>query len=322
MKKSKTPISDFDYLINEGNSSGIHLPPTQTEIDEEKGTTKYPETPEIKRVIIAPELYPIFLFYLTKIYQNAIYFTLYFLQDYYLFIFTKKKTHSNDLFLGIIISGFSLTTVSLLLLKKCYHTEDTISIFPSFILHFITMIGEAFYILLVFILSKGQFRLSIVFFHLAIVSIIVSIIIPIINHKLGIYITLIVGAIASIVWIFVLYGNDTGYLILFIILTLIFYAINSYSLYDSTDNKAQTMFYAATMSTYYLFFFIPYIIVSTIICICDSCDCDSFSECFNSFFRNDCYFDPENNCMVGVFCTGVGLVLGIPFSIMWIINYI
>ena len=84
MKKSKTPISDFDYLINEGNSSGIHLPPTQTEIDEEKGTTKYPETPEIKRVIIAPELYPIFLFYLTKIYQNAIYFTLYFLQDYYL----------------------------------------------------------------------------------------------------------------------------------------------------------------------------------------------------------------------------------------------
>ena len=51
MKKSKTPISDFDYLINEGNSSGIHLPPTQTEIDEEKGTTKYPETPEINQAL-------------------------------------------------------------------------------------------------------------------------------------------------------------------------------------------------------------------------------------------------------------------------------
>ena len=319
MKKSKTPISDFDYLINEGNSSGIDQTPTQTKLDEEKGTTKSPES---KRVIIAPELYPIFLFFLTKTYQNSIYFTLYFLHDYYKLIFTKEIYYNNDIFLGIIISGFSLTTVSWMLLKKCYHTEDTISIFPSFILHFITMIGEVFYILLVFILSKGQFRLSIVFFHLTIVSIIVSMIIPIINHKLAIYITLIVGAIASIVWIFVLYGNDTGYLILFIILTLIFYAINSYSLYDSTDNKAQTMFYAATMSTYYLIFFIPYIIVSTIICICDSCNCDSFSECFNSFFRNDCYFDPENNCMVGVFCTGVGLVLGIPFSIIWIIYYI
>ena len=319
MKKSKTPISDFDYLINEGNSSGIDQTPTQTKLDEEKGTTKSPES---KRVIIAPELYPIFLFFLTKTYQNSIYFTLYFLHDYYKLIFTKEIYYNNDVFLGIIISGFSLTTVSLLLLKKCYRKEDPISIFPSFILHFITMIGEAFYILLVFILSKGQFRLSIVFFHLAIVSIIVSIIIPIINHKLGIYITLIVGAIASIVWIFVLYGNDTGYLILFIILTLIFYAINSYSLYDSTDNKAQTMFYAATMSTYYLIFFIPYIIVSNIFCILDSCNCDSFSECFNSFFRNDCYFDPENNCTVGVIFTGVGLVLGIPFSIMWIINYI
>ena len=317
MKKSKTPISDFDYLINEGNSSGIDQTPTQTKLDEEKGTTKSPES---KRVIIAPELYPIFLFFLTKTYQNSIYFTLYFLHDYYKLIFTKEIYYNNDVFLGIIFSGFSLTTVSWLLLKKCYHTEDTISIFPSFILHFITMIGEAFYILLVFILSKGQFRLSIVFFHLAIVSIIVSIIIPIINHKLGIYITLIVGAIASIVWIFVLYGNDTGYLILFIILTLIFYAINSYSLYDSTDNKAQTMFYAATMSTYYLIFFIPYIIVSTIFCTFMSCD--SFSECFNSFFRNDCYFDPENNCTVGVICTGVGLVLGIPFSIIWIIDYI
>ena len=319
MKKSKTPISDFDYLINEGNSSGVDQTPTQTKLDEEKGTTKSPES---KRVIIAPELYPIFLFFLTKTYQNSIYFTLYFLHDYYKLIFTKEIYYNNDVFLGIIISGFSLTTVSWMLLKKCYHTEDTISIFPSFILHFITMIGEAFYILLVFILSKGQFRLSIVFFHLAIVSIIVSIIIPIINHKLGIYITLIVGAIASIVWIFVLYGNDTGYLILFIILTLIFYAINSYSLYYSTDNKAQTMFYAATMSTYYLIFFIPYIIVSNIFCILDSCNCDSFSECFNSFFRNDCYFDPENNCTVGVICTGVGLVLGIPFSIIWIIDYI
>ena len=319
MKKSKTPISDFDYLINEGNSSGIDQTPTQTKLDEEKGTTKSPES---KRVIIAPELYPIFLFFLTKTYQNSIYFTLYFLHDYYKLIFTKEIKYKNEFVFDIIISGFSLTTVSWLLLKKCYHTEDTISIFPSFILHFITMIGEAFYILLVFILSKGQFRLSIVFFHLAIVSIIVSIIIPIINHKLGIYITLIVGAIASIVWIFVLYGNDTGYLILFIILTLIFYAINSYSLYDSTDNKAQTMFYAATMSTYYLIFFIPYIIVSNIFCILDSCNCDSFSECFNSFFRNDCYFDPENNCTVGVIFTGVGLVLGIPFSIMWIINYI
>ena len=319
MEKTKTPISDFDYLINEGNSSGVDQTPTQTKLDEEKGTTKSPES---KRVIIAPELYPIFLFFLTKTYQNSIYFTLYFLHDYYKLIFTKEIYYNNDVFLGIIISGFSLTTVSWMLLKKCYHTEDTISIFPSFILHFITMIGEAFYILLVFILSKGQFRLSIVFFHLAIVSIIVSIIIPIINHKLGIYITLIVGAIASIVWIFVLYGNDTGYLILFIILTLIFYAINSCSLYDSTDNKAQTMFYAATMSTYYLIFFIPYIIVSTIFCILDSCNCDSFSECFNSFFRNDCYFDPENNCTVGVICTGVGLVLGIPFSIIWIIDYI
>ena len=317
MEKTKTPISDFDYLINEGNSSGIDQTPTQTKLDEEKGTTKSPES---KRVIIAPELYPIFLFFLTKTYQNSIYFTLYFLHDYYKLIFTKEIYYNNDIFLGIIISGFSLTTVSWLLLKKCYHTEDTISIFPSFILHFITMIGEAFYILLVFILSKGQFRLSIVFFHLTIVSIIVSMIIPIINHKLAIYITLIVGAIASIVWIFVLYGNDTGYLILFIILTLIFYAINSYSLYDSTDNKAQTMFYAATMSTYYLIFFIPYIIVSTIFCTFMSCD--SFSECFNSFFRNDCYFDPENNCTVGVIFTGVGLVLGIPFSIMWIINYI
>lgn len=319
MEKTKTPISDFDYLINEGNYSGIDQTPTPTKLDEEKGTTKSPES---KRVIIEPELYPIFLFFLTKTYQNSIYFTLYFLHDYYKLIFTKEIKYKNEFVFDIIISGFSLTTVSWLLLKKCYHTEDTISIFPSFILHFITMIGEAFYILLVFMLSKGQFRLSIVFFHLAIVSIIVSIIIPIINHKLGIYITLIVGAIASIVWIFVLYGNDTGYLILFIILTLIFYAINSYSLYDSTDNKAQTMFYAATMSTYYLIFFIPYIIVSNIFCILDSCNCDSFSECFNSFFRNDCYFDPENNCTVGVIFTGVGLVLGIPFSIMWIINYI
>lgn len=319
MKKSKTPISDFDYLINEGNSSGIDQTPTQTKLDEEKGTTKSPES---KRVIIAPELYPIFLFFLTKTYQNSIYFTLYFLHDYYKLIFTKEIYYNNDVFLGIIFSGFSLTTVSLLLLKKCYHTEDTISIFPSFILHFITMIGEAFYILLVFALSHGQFRLSIVFFHLAIVSIIVSIIIPIINHKLGIYITLIVGAIASIVWIFVLYGNDTGYLILFIILTLIFYAINSYSLYDSTDNKAQTMFYAATMSTYYLFFFIPYIIVSTIICICDSCDCDSFSECFNSFFRNDCYEDRENNCKCCGFFTFLGLFIGLTCFIIVIPYYI
>ena len=137
MKKSKTPISDFDYLINEGNSSGIDQTPTQTKLDEEKGTTKSPES---KRVIIAPELYPIFLFFLTKTYQNSIYFTLYFLHDYYKLIFTKEIYYNNDVFLGIIFSGFSLTTVSLLLLKKCYHTEDTISIFPSFILHFITMI--------------------------------------------------------------------------------------------------------------------------------------------------------------------------------------
>ena len=72
MEKSKTPISDFDYLINEGNSSGIDQTPTQTKLDEEKGTTKSPES---KRVIIAPELYPIFLFFLTKTYQNSIYFT-------------------------------------------------------------------------------------------------------------------------------------------------------------------------------------------------------------------------------------------------------
>ena len=318
MKKSKTPISDFDYLINEGNSSGVDQTPTQTKLDEEKGTTKSPES---KRVIIAPELYPIFLFFLTKTYQNSIYFTLYFLHDYYKLIFTKEIDYNNEVFLGIIISGFSLTTVSLLLLKKCYRKEDTISIFPSFILHFITMIGEAFYILLVFALSHGQFRLSIVFFHLAIVSIIVSIIIPIINHKLGIYITLIVGAIASIVWIFVLYGNDTGYLILFIILTLIFYAINSYSLYDSTDNKAQTMFYAATMSTYYLIFFIPYILIISFISILICCKSNLFSECFNSVFRNDYYEDRENNCKCCGFFTFLGLFIGLTCFIIVIPYY-
>ena len=117
MEKTKTPISDFDYLINEGNSSGIDQTPTQTKLDEEKGTTKSPEN---KRVIIAPELYPIFLFFLTKTYQNSIYFTLYFLHDYYKLIFTKETDYINGFFWGIIISGFSLTTVSLLLLKKCY----------------------------------------------------------------------------------------------------------------------------------------------------------------------------------------------------------
>lgn len=316
MKKTKTPISDFDYLINEGYSSGINLPTTQTE-NEEKGTTKYSE---IKIDIIAPEFYPIFLFFLTKIYQNAIYFTLYFLQDYYKLIFTKEIEYEKELFFGIIVSGIATTLVSLLILKKCYRKEDTISIFPSFILHFISMIGEAFYILLVFVLSKGQFRLSIVFFHLAIVSIIVSIIIPIINHEPAIYITLIVGAIASIVWIFVLYENDTKYLILFIILTLIFYAINSYFLYDSTDKKAQTMFYAATMSTYYLFFFIPYILLSVFLCLIDSFD--SFSECFNSFFRNDCYEDRENNCKCCGFFTFMALFIGLTCFLIVIPYYI
>ena len=316
MKKPKTPISDFDYLINEGYSSGINLPTTQTE-NEEKGTTKYSE---IKIDIIAPEFYPIFLFFLTKIYQNAIYFTLYFLQDYYKLIFTKEIEYEKELFFGIIVSGIATTLVSLLILKKCYRKEDTISIFPSFILHFISMIGEAFYILLVFVLSKGQFRLSIVFFHLAIVSIIVSIIIPIINHEPAIYITLIVGAIASIVWIFVLYENDTKYLILFIILTLIFYAINSYFLYDSTDKKAQTMFYAATMSTYYLFFFIPYILLSVFLCLIDSFD--SFSECFNSFFRNDCYEDRENNCKCCGFFTFMALFIGLTCFLIVIPYYI
>ena len=319
MKKPKTPISDFDYLINEGNPYGIDQTPTQTEQDKEKGTTKYPES---KRDIISPEFYPIFLFFLTKIYQNAIYFTLYFLQDYYKLIFTKEIEYEKQLFFGIIVSGIATTIVSLLLLKKCYHTEDTISIFPSFILHFITMIGEAFYILLVFILSNGQFRLSIVFFHLAIVSIIVSIIIPIINNQLAINITLIVGAIASIVWIFVLYESDTKYLILFIILTLIFYAINSYFLYDSTDKKAQTMFYAATMSTYYLFFFIPYIIISVFICLIDSSDYDSFSECFNSIFLKDCYEDRENNCKCCGFFTFLALFIGLTCFLIVIPYYI
>lgn len=316
MKKPKTPISDFDYLINEGYSSGTNLPTMPTE-DEEKGTNKYPES---KRDIISPELYPIFLFFLTKIYQNAIYFTLYFLQDYYKLIFTKEIEYEKELIFGIIVSGIATTLVSLLILKKCYRKEDTISIFPSFILHFISMIGEAFYILLVFVLSTGQFRLSIVFFHLGIVSIIVSIIIPIINHEPAIYITLIVGAIASIVWIFVIYGNDTKYLILFIILTLIFYAINTYFLYDSTDKKAQTMFYAATMSTYYLFFFIPYILLSVFLCLIDSFD--SFSECFNSFFRNDCYEDRENNCKCCGFFTFMALFIGLTCFLIVIPYYI
>ena len=100
MKKSKTPISDFDYLINEGNYYGIDQTPTQTKLDEEKGTTKSPES---KRVIIAPELYPIFLFFLTKTYQNSIYFTLYFLHDYYKLIFTKEIKYKNEFVFDIII---------------------------------------------------------------------------------------------------------------------------------------------------------------------------------------------------------------------------